>query len=173
MGNCLGSFAGIQSYARVSNSYDFEIEDLHNSINVKIETLEMRIKHLELKYNGALNKVRDEMRIIENDLKGLETNFEIRTATLEMEFTSLNDGLQDNKTKTLSIKRKFKDLGDMINSTMNSSGDSLSSGTFPTEPENSESGTVLERPNLIPNSFEISSNSAFKHFETDSSSILS
>lgn len=165
MGNCLGIG---HNYARVGNSYEFDIETLQNSIDVKTQTIETNMKHLELKYNGALTILKQEIRdvngkikTLENKVNGVENNFDIRIGILET-------GIEDNRTKTISIKRKFRDLGNMINN-MSSSNDSVKTGNsiFESEEASEYTETTPERPKTpipipFPSSFKQSEDSAFK-----------
>ena len=175
MGSCLG--VG-HNYARVGNSYEFDIETLQNSIDIKTKTLETTVKHLETKYNSALNKLIDDKRDIHDNIRIMENNFDIRITSLETEIRNVNVGIEENKTKAISMKRKFRDLGNLINN-MSSSENSvdsivLESGKLQTQLElgsengNSEATEYTETEPIRPDApFQVSQNSAFNEFKNE------
>lgn len=162
MGNCLGIG---HNYARVGNSYEFDIESLQNSIDIKTRTLETSLKHLEIKYNGVISRNRDEIKMLERNLKELEDNVKSMGTDTEFRLSNLELRIEDNKTKTISMKQKFRDLGNMINN-MSSSGDSCDSNLIPTEfaEESSEyTDSAPQRPNTPEIPSEISAFEQFKN----------
>jgi predicted RNase H-like nuclease (RuvC/YqgF family) len=172
MGSCLGIG---HNYARVSNSYEFDIETLQNSIDIKTKTIESTLKHLELKYNNALNKINDEIKKTNYNSKELKNNLDIKINNMEsnvdIRIGNLELQIQDTKLKANSVKRKFRDLGKLINNDMSSSENSINSGIFKSETseytETAPDRPATPIPSLFRSSFTVSRDSAFNEFKND------